>query len=83
MKLTDAQRIELKGLVFVSLANAVENGLEIEMMNDPVEVVATDCLDYDYDIEMFAERVAPEDHPDLIENVSELIEEWRKLRRRS
>lgn len=80
MKLTDSQQIRLKGLVFASLANAVENGYEDEMMDPPAETVAIETLDYDSDVEEFAEEVSPEDHCALIENVSELIEEWRRLR---
>lgn len=81
MKLTDAQQIRLKGLVFVSLANAVENGYLDEMMDPPAEDVAIETLDFDAEVEEFAEEVSPGDHCDLIENVAALVEEWRKLHR--
>lgn len=80
MVISKPQYVRLRGLVFQSLDNAVENGYE-GVFTDPTATVAVETLDHDAEVEGLAEEISPQDHPSLVPKVSEIVVEWRDERR--
>ena len=66
----------IRRLVFEALDNALENGYD-NVLTENSEQTATDLLDYDADIEGWAETKHPKDHPAAIPEVSTIVQEYR------
>lgn len=66
---------ELRRLVFRALANAAENGYELDESNS---AEAIDLMDTDADVEAFIEAHYNDDTSSGVEAVAELVRRWRE-----
>ena len=73
--MSDPGSPELRRLVFRALANAAENGYELDESN---AAEAIDLMDTDADVEAFCEAHYSDGIHEGVEVVAELVRQWRE-----
>lgn len=66
---------ELRRLVFRALANAAENGYELDESNS---AEAIDLMDTDADVEAYCEAHLDDGPAEAVAIIAELVREWRE-----